>query len=161
MWKFILVLSYLVVLSIMDIREKQVPLYLLAVGLLLAACAGIGERLRAEELAGGLRLIRAVWKILPGLLLGLFPGLLFLGMARLTQKAGTGDGLVLMIMGLFTDYRICMTIFSISLFLVSVFSVCMMVFCKVRGKDCLPYIPFLAAAYVGYQICEVEAWRLV
>lgn len=159
MWKFILTLIYLVVLSIMDIREKQVPMYLLAAGLLLAALMGIGERGR-EELAGGLSLIEAGQKILPGLLLGVFPGMLFLGMAWLTRRAGTGDGMVLMILGLLTDYRTCIIVFSISLFLISAFSICMMAFCRIQGKTCLPYIPFLTAACIGYEICKVEAWRL-
>ncbi|MCM1184937.1 MAG: prepilin peptidase [Lachnoclostridium sp.] len=161
MWKFIVVLIYLVILSIMDIREKQVPVYLLGVGLLLAAFVGAGERIREEELMGELHLIRAVWKILPGLLLGLLPGIFLLGMAWMSRKAGTGDGVVLMILGLFTDYRICMIIFSASLFLASLFSVCMMALHRAHGRTCLPYIPFLTAAYIGYQICKTEVWRLV
>ncbi|MCM1325799.1 MAG: prepilin peptidase [Bacteroidales bacterium] len=161
MWKFVMVLTYLVILSIMDIREKQVPVYLLGAGLLLAIFIGAGERVREEELAGALHLIRVIWKILPGLLFGLLPGIFLLGMAWMSQKAGTGDGVVLMILGLFTDYHICIIVFSASLFLVSLFSICMMALRRAHGKTRLPYIPFLTAAYIGYQICKTEVWRLV
>lgn len=150
MWKIVFVLFYLMVLSVMDIREKQVPLYLLLVGLFLAMTTGIGEGIREEEIRGEMNLIRIGWKTL----LGLMPGAFFLGIAWVSGKAGKGDGLVLMILGVFTDYRICMIIFSVSLLLVSAFSVCMMALRRIHRKTCLPYIPFLTAAYIGYQICK-------
>lgn len=150
MWKIVFVLIYLMVLSVMDIREKQVPLYLLLVGLFLAMTTGIGEGIREEEISGEMNLIRIGWKIL----LGLMPGAFFLGIAWVSGKAGKGDGLVLMILGALTDYRICMIIFSVSLLLVSAFSVCMMALRRIHRKTCLPYIPFLTVAYIGYQICK-------
>lgn len=149
MWKIVFVLIYLMVLSIMDIREKQVPLYLLLVGLFLAMAIRTGEGIKEDEIRGEMNLIRIGWKTL----LGLMPGVFFLGVAWVTGKAGKGDGLVLMILGVLTDYRICMVIFSVSLLLVSAFSVCMMALRRIHRKTCLPYIPFLTAAYIGYQIC--------
>lgn len=149
MWKVIFVLLYLIILSIMDIREKQVPLYLLAAGLILAIIIGIGEETK-EGLNSGMNLLNIGGKIL----LGMIPGVFFLGMAWLTGKAGKGDGIVVMIVGILSDYRICMAVFCTSLLLISAFAVCMMALHKIHKKASLPYIPFLAVAYAGYWICE-------
>lgn len=148
MWEVVLVLIYLTVLSIMDIREKQVPLYLLLMGLFFSMVIGIGAEISAENIGGGINLMRIGGKVL----LGLLPGIFFLGMSWLTGNVGKADGLVLMILGFLTNYRICMIIFSASLLLISIFSVCMMALHRIHRKTSLPYIPFLTAAYIGYQV---------
>lgn len=148
MWKVVMVLIYLGVLSIMDIREKQVPMYLLFAGLFLSMVIGIGTEVNEERIGGEIRPMWIAWKVL----LGLLPGIFFLGMAWFTGNIGGADGLILIILGFLTNYRICMIIFSISLLLASVFSVCMMALHRIHKKTRLPYIPFLTAAYIGYQI---------
>lgn len=156
-WKIMMVLGYLVVLGIMDIREKQVPLCWLAAGLAVALAIGIGETIAAElaiaeglaNAEGGMHWLQSSFQML----LGLMPGLFFLGMAGVSGKVGTGDALALMAIGLITDYRVCMVVFGTSLLLTSVFAIGMIALRRMHIKASLPYIPFLAAAYMGYWIC--------
>lgn len=150
MWKVVIICIYLIALSIMDIREKQVPLYLLLAGLILSMVIGIGTEISEEGIGGKSSLLRLGWKMM----LGLLPGIFFLGIAWFTANAGKADGLVLMILGFLTDYHICMAIFCASLLFISLFSICMMALRRIHKKTRLPYIPFLTAAYIGYQICK-------
>ncbi|MCM1112368.1 MAG: hypothetical protein NC399_03835 [Muribaculum sp.] len=80
-------------------------------------------------------------------LLSCIPGLFLLATARLTGKAGYGDGLALLNTGLFTDYKTGIFLLCISMLLMSFFAVGMAAVKKAGRSTKLPYLPFLAAAY--------------
>lgn len=134
MWKG-LVLLYLLLLSVFDIREKKISLFWLATGgaasLLLAVC----------WIAAG----ESTWM---RVLLGMLPGLLMLGVAWLTRKVGCGDGLLLMQLGMLVGYRASVFILGISLCLSALFSAAILFGKKAGGQSRFAYIPFLAAGYL-------------
>lgn len=138
MWKTAIVLLYLLILGIMDIREKKVPAVLLVLGILLALTVGAGERM-----GSGVGWGRAVHE----LLLGMMPGGFLLAAAYVTGKAGLGDGLVLIALGIIHGYLAGIILFCVSLFLLFLFSIGLLLLKKANGSTCIPYLPFLAAAY--------------
>lgn len=139
-------LVYLIILAICDWREKRIPLILPAYGLAAALLYRI-YLLHCEP---------AEWEwLLLSALLGIIPGILMLAVAGLTGKVGCGDGVVLLNIGLLTDYKSCILLLCFSMLFMSVFSIGMLSLKRV-GKDTrLPYLPFLAVVYaagmlVGY-----------
>lgn len=139
MWKMVGVLIYLSALSFMDIRERKVSVAWLAAG----AIAVCGFFLYEGTVVGtdGRELIT-------GSLLGTIPGIFMLVVARLTGKAGYGDGLVLILLGISYGYLCSIVILCLSLFLLSLCSVVLLLCRRVKGSTQMPYLPFLTAAYV-------------
>ena len=138
MWKAVGVLIYLSVLSFMDIRERKVSVAWLAAGAALVCgflmYEGLAVGTDAREL-----MVRS--------LLGALPGLFMLAVARLTQKAGYADGLVLILVGIGYGYLPSVVLLCLSLFLLSLCSVVLLLCRRVRGNTRMPYLPFLTAAY--------------
>lgn len=134
----IILLFYLLILGFFDWRERKVPL-ILPIGGLVAALLYQIYLLYHDP---------AEWEwLLVSALLGIIPGLLMLMVAGLTGKVGYGDGLVLLNLGLLTDYKSCILLLCFSMLFMSVFSMVMLLL-KKAGKDTrLPYLPFLTAVY--------------
>ncbi|MCD7835527.1 MAG: hypothetical protein LUG83_02490, partial [Lachnospiraceae bacterium] len=85
--------------------------------------------------------------IFTGIMLGAVPGLLLLLASITTKKAGTADGIVLLMLGMLTDYRSGVRTFCLSMMIAAVFAIITLALKKV-GKDSeLPYIPFLTVAF--------------
>ena len=129
-----MLLIYLLVLTAWDLKEKMVPVFLLAVGLVSAggyalylSCSGQG-----------------LW-FQP--LLGMIPGICLLLIALLTGKAGYADGLVLLIIGMLETYRVSLFVLCMGLFLTSLVSVALLLLRKVKRQTAIPFIPFLTVAY--------------
>lgn len=135
----VVLLFYLLILGLFDWRERKVPL-ILPIGGLTAALLYQIYLLYHDP---------AEWEwLLLSALLGIVPGLFMLTVAGLTGKAGYGDGLVLLNMGLLTNYKSCILLLCFSMLLMSAFSIGMLLMKRV-GKDTrLPYLPFLTAVYV-------------
>ena len=126
---------WLMTVSIMDIRSRKISIWLLLSGgiLVLATC---GNQFAAGSLA------------LYDILGGMVPGLLLLAIAFVTKKAGYGDGMVLVLVGMVVGGGKSFVIFGVSLFLISVFSIILLLFRKVRRNSTIPYLPFLSAAWL-------------
>ncbi len=126
---------WLMTVSIMDIRSRKISIWLLLSGgiLVLATC---GNQFAAGSLA------------LYDILGGMVPGLLLLAIAFVTKKAGYGDGMVLVLVGMVVGGGKSFVIFGVSLFLISVFSIILLLFRKVRRNSTIPYLPFLTAAWL-------------
>lgn len=141
MWKTAVVSLYLLTLGIMDIREKKVPVILLALGVVSALVIGMSEKIE----------IGTEWINIAGeLFLGMIPGGFLLAVACLTNKAGYGDGLVLMILGMIYGYLPAVILLCVSLFLLSLFSIGLLVLGKAHRNTCIPYLPFLTIVYLVY-----------
>lgn len=131
-------LIYLAVLGLFDWRERKVPLILLIGGLMAAFLY------QAYLLYHSL----AEWQwFLVSALLGVLPGFFMLIMARLTDKVGYGDGLVLLNIGLLTSYKSCILLLCFSTLTMSIFSIGLLLLKKVKKDTKLPYLPFLTAVY--------------
>lgn len=135
MWEFALTALWLIAMSIFDLFEKRVPVWLLAAGGIPAIATAMYTYMKGT---GSLSQI----------LFGMLPGVLLLAVAAMTKKAGWADGIVLLIMGLLTGLWECMACFMVSLLAMSAVSLPLLVLRKVGKNATLPYIPFLCAGYL-------------
>lgn len=135
MWKESLVFVWLLALSVWDIREKRVPVWLLWIGGMVATGS-----LLCRQLQGGMDWLRAGRALMPGILLLL----LALG----TGKAGSADGVILMVLGILEGFESCLTICFGSLALSAVISGVLLAIKKVRRSTKIPFIPFMAAGWL-------------
>lgn len=130
MWSFVFLALWLGALSVVDLRWKRVPMWLLAAGgALMTMVSVVGH---AEGVRRG-----------PEMIWGLLPGTVLLLVALTTKKAGVADGVVLLLLGLWLDYRECAASFVLSLFIMSLVSLLLLVLHKVKRNSKLPYLPFL------------------
>lgn len=141
MRRSILVFAYLVALSIYDLREKKVPLVLLVVGGVATILGGIYD--------GVMGVID--WT---QLLFGVLPGVFLLIVAWTTKKAGYADGIVLLLLGAMEGYRRGIVLLCASLFLLCCVVILLLFLRKVKRNTQMPYIPFLAGAYLGLLIMK-------
>lgn len=128
---------YLLVVSMFDLKEKAIPwLFLVSGGVLVGMGAVYG--IIVEEIA---------W-YQP--LLGMMPGVVLLVLARITEKMGYGDGIVLMMIGGMDGYRGSFAVLCLGSFLAAIFCVVLLVIRKVKKHSRIPYVPFLTGAYFLY-----------
>lgn len=142
MWSFVIFAIWLGILAAADLRRKSVPVWMLAVGGALVAIMWIfkwGEEMQSVS----------------ALLLGLLPGMVFLFISWGTKKAGTADGVVLLLLGLRPDYRECAASFAFGLFMMSIAILLLLVMRKVKRNSKIPYLPFL---WMGYMVQALAGW---
>lgn len=132
MWRMGLIIFWLGILAVMDIRQRRVPVCLLAVGGVFAVITAAYSCFN-----GTTQGVEMLW--------GLIPGGFLLLVAAATQKAGWADGIVLLTLGMLLDHQACTVSFAISLFLISVVSLLLLVFRRIGRNARLPYLPFLWA----------------
>lgn len=126
---------YLLVLGIMDFWKRKIPVLLLLAG-------GIGC------------LVMAVYRCMRGEMLwqeciwGLVPGMVLLAVAGITQKAGCGDGIVLMQVGMYLGCDRVLPLFGFSMLLLSGSCMVLLLLRKVNKNTGMPYLSFLAIAYL-------------
>ena len=134
------VLIFLSVCTIFDIRKKEIPLVLAGAGMMAAV---------------GL----TVWRIGNGtifaaqILLSLLPGLFFLFTGWCTkEKVGYGDGILLLITGVMVGFKQCFTGLCISLVLSAFFGVLLLFLHKAQKNSRIPFVPFLT---MGMGVCFI------
>lgn len=135
MWFVSITAVWLLVISIIDVRKRRVPVWTLAIGGILVLIKCIcrnGEYLDVIS--------------------GMLPGVFLLLTAFVSQKAGYGDGVALLILGMISGAGKSLMIFGFSLFLAAVFSVVMLVLGKAGRNTAIPFLPFLAAAWLAVMI---------
>lgn len=129
---------WLSVMGIVDIRYRKIPLWLLGMGAPAAAAAMIG-RWRECGLHTG------------GLLGACVPGIILL-LAGAAKKAGYGDGLTLLLLGLMNEGTEMMKLFLVSLLVMSLPALVLLALHRVKKDTRLPYLPFLALAWFAGRI---------
>lgn len=134
MWREVMTAGWLVALSAMDVRKKSVPLWLLGVG-----AAGTAAVLLTGKLGGSMD----GWQLCRSM----FPGAVFLAAAAATGKAGCGDGIVLLMLGLVSGSEVCLFALMAGLFLTALFSGTMLALRKVKRSTRIPFLPFLTAGW--------------
>ena len=130
----ITVAVYILLLAFMDIRRRELCLGLLLTGIPLAVISRIvlGNIPAALVIAGGAA------------------GALFMIISRVTEEVfGYGDSILIMIMGIFLGIWDLLLMLVTAFFLAAVFSVVMLSGGHYTRKSSFPFVPFLAAAYIG------------
>ena len=122
--------------AIYDLKTKTVPVAAVAVvaaGVLIYRfCIGC----RVAELATGL-----------------MPGIVVLVLAFATRESiGTGDGLVVCLLGLFCGWRQCLAVFSMALIVSAVLAMVLLVCRKAGRKTELPFLPGLFGGYLLFYL---------
>ena len=128
---------YLLAVSIFDYKEKAIPVLFLAAGEIL-----VGADVVYNVIVGEVTWYQPV--------LGMMPGAVLLVLARITEKMGYGDGIVLLMIGGITGYRGSLLVLCMGSFFASIFCVMLLAVRKVKKNSRIPYIPFLTGAYFLY-----------
>jgi leader peptidase (prepilin peptidase)/N-methyltransferase len=143
----LLLAVYLLILSFADIKNRKIPVFMLWAGLGLVIVwfsAGVSLSSPPGEL------VRRVMTAL----LGAVPGGFLTFLSFYSDKVGRGDGLVLMILGLTENCTFSMTLICAACLGLAIFSGILMCMHRVNGKTRMPYIPFVAGAYVILKLGE-------
>ncbi len=131
MWFDLITGVWLFAVSIMDIRSRKVPVWTLVMGGVLTSAACICQKNGYPDIARGM-----------------LPGIFLLLTAFVTGKAGYGDGVVLLFLGMTAGAGESFIIFGISLFLAALFSVLLLALRKAGRNTGIPFLPFLTAAWL-------------
>lgn len=125
--------GFLCILSVSDIRTKTIPGW------------------AAPVFGAGMIVIHIFLKDLSftGCLAGLIPGavLLLLSVAFRSQ-IGTGDGAAVLVCGLATGFEKTFAALTAAFVFCAIFSGILLILKRIRRSDSLPFLPFLAAAYM-------------
>ena len=130
----ILFAGYLGVLTVMDLRRKQLNLVFLLSGFILVAVGALfGRGTHPVLLAAG-----------GGV------GIAFLLASWVTGEAfGYGDSLLIVIMGSFLGFWDVLSVLTAAFLLAAVYSAAMLVGKRFSRKTAFPFVPFLMIAYTG------------
>ncbi len=127
-------LVYIAALAVMDFKYRKLPLKTLLSGLFIAAAGCLCGR-----------------KISPVLLAtGGCMGIVFLLISRVSGESfGYGDSILILIIGIFLGFWNLMYLLLGAFSMAAVFSAVMMIKHRFNRKSSFPFVPFLAAAYLG------------
>lgn len=133
---------YLSINSLSDIRYKKISLF-------VSVLFGIAAIL--------VNIIIRQYSLLSLILAVVLGGIIML-VSKITKGAiGIGDGIVLMVLGLYTGIYINLTVLFYGFLVSALMSILLLSLKRVRKKDSLPFVPCLL---VGYLITLVlEEWR--
>ena len=131
MWSILFVTGWLITAGIMDVRTRKVPVWMLVLGGALAVWAAFCQHRECLEV-----------------LRGMLPGILLLLVALGTKKAGYADGIVLCCLGMAVGSEETLVLLGLGLFLISLCAMALLVLRKVGRDTGLPFLPFLAAAWL-------------
>lgn len=124
---YICLIIYFGLLSVWDVRRKEIPTKFLLVGLL----AGLVYGIYRED----------GWI----LLMGVIPGVLLILMSFLTkEKVGYGDGVMVIILGLVLGWPDSFLVYMLAQFGVLLFAIGLLAAKKISRDAQIPFAPFLA-----------------
>ena len=125
-------LVFLCICTVFDIKKREMPISILWLGMVIAACFCL------RQIAGGsLTVVQAGASLLPGTF--------FLLVSRLTgEQIGSGDGIMLVMIGLFIGSYRCVMLLCVALIASTVFASFLLVFRKAKKDSKIPFVPFLA-----------------
>ena len=127
-------LVYIAALAVMDFKYRKLPLKTLLSGLFIAAAGCLcGREISPVLLATG------------GCM-----GIVFLLISRVSGESfGYGDSILILIIGIFLGFWNLMYLLLGAFSMAAVFSAVMTIKHRFNRKSSFPFVPFLAAAYLG------------
>ena len=127
-------LVYIAALAVMDFKYRKLPLKTLLSGLFIVAAGCLcGREISPVLLATG------------GCM-----GIVFLLISRVSGESfGYGDSILILIIGIFLGFWNLMYLLLGAFSMAAVFSAVMMIKHRFNRKSSFPFVPFLAAAYLG------------
>ena len=130
----------LIALAIFDLKYKEIPLLPVAIG----GCIGAVFCFMEEQ-----NIMVVIAACLPGIMMLVF--------SRLAGEVmGYGDGIVLLLMGVFVTLDKILFITCIAFCFAGGVALILFVFFQKKGKYRLPFIPFLCASYLLDWLCEIS-----
>ena len=134
------------VICVFDIKRKKIPVYML----IILAAAGIISNFTVGEFDIEKRII------------AMLPGMILLIVSMITkQQIGYGDGMIILIMGLYIDIDDILSIVLSSFLLSSIAAIILMTVFKKKKNFEMAFSPFLLIGYGlvkgVYFICGLEA----
>lgn len=115
-----------------DFAYKEIPLWLSAVGGSLGIIFCIAEERNVLTVA-----------------IACLPGIIFLGLAKVTKEViGYGDGVILLVMGFYLPLQRILSVGMLAFLLAGIVALVLLVVFHKKGSYQIPFLPFLAAAYV-------------
>ena len=138
MWSQAIVMGMLTLCSAQDIKKKQIRLN----PVLIFGILGI--------------FFHMLWRVhsMENMLLGMSVGVALLFFSVLTGgKIGAGDGLLLIVTGIYLGLEQNLQLFFCGLLLCSMWALGLLILRKKTRKDSIPFVPFLLAAYMGMLVC--------
>lgn len=132
-------IAYLSVLSILDIRFRKMPVWLLVVG----GIVGIGYQIWRWVKGDSISIV-----LIGG---GVIVGLIFLVVSKITGQAlGYGDGIIILILGIYLGFWDLSVVLMIAFFAASVMAMVLIVVKRGKRKRTMPFVPFLCIGYVVF-----------
>ena len=123
-------ISMLLIQSYWDLRYREIPLIATLLGGVVGFVLSIVQQREVMDL---------VWAMIPGIVC------LLLG--KVTRQAiGYGDGFLLCAMGMFVSCQEVLSIVMGACMLAGAVALALFAFQKKRGKDQIPFVPFLLVA---------------
>lgn len=132
----IVLVLYLIVCALMDIKEKKIPAGVLYIGLIVAT-------------VNFLVLLFCRERTIPDMILPILPGLSLVVFSKLSKGLmGEADGVILIIAGLFLTLLQTVLVLSFSFFF-AFLAACILLFINKAGKKSqLPFIPFICISTI-------------
>ena len=130
------ILIYLAILAILDVRKRELPLWILGVGTVIAVFSAVMSVMKFGQ-------------SFETLLFGMVPGMIMLCLAGLSNETGVGDGIVLLQVNLVFFLEKTVTAFVISIVAIGLFAAVLLLIHRGNKKMQLPYLPFLWLGCLG------------
>ena len=136
---------FMTVLSVFDIRIRKLPIVLLKAGIALALFRPVLFFLLYGSPAEQQRMFSVA-------LLGALPGIAVTGLSFISDKVGRGDGIVLVIMGMFESCSFVTAASCVACLTLACFSAVLLAMHRVGRNTRMPFVPFLTGAYIVLKI---------
>lgn len=129
----------LVVLSVYDIKYKEIPLWLVSAGL----CLGLLSRI--SQITDGM--------MISGYFVAAFPGTMLILLGLFSKSVGIGDGLCL----LMSEFCILPQMMSMQLIILAVisFAVALSYIVRKQISSHIPYVPIITVSHMVVFILEI------
>ena len=127
--KWIIAIIFMLILTVMDIRKKEISVLLL---LIFGATVVFYVAVKGEREA-----LSVIYSLIPGAFL--------LALSLCTRESiGYGDGWTMLVLGLLLGLWECLAVVFVGLVFSAIFSLVLLVLSRVNGKTRLPFLPFVS-----------------
>ena len=144
-WNLIFTL-YLILLSFLDIRKKELPLLLLFAGFPFV----ILYQIIGRKIGTGSTFFSTSPPSPSLIVSGMAVGIFFLLLSKVTRESfGYGDSILILLIGGLTGLWNLLSLLMIAVSTAALFSIFMLIRKHFSRKSSFPFVPFLTIAYIG------------